>query len=54
MLRLHGESMEPKLPAGNLILVDRSRTWRQGGTIFVAQAGGEMVVKRTVNGRDGS
>ena len=36
--------MEPALPEGSAILVDRAR--RRAGGIFVVRAGDDMVVKR--------
>ena len=41
-----GESMEPTLPAGCSILVDRSRRRRRAGAIFVIETGDGLIVKR--------
>ena len=41
-----GESMEPTLPQGCSILVDRSRTRRYPGGIFVVRTADGLVVKR--------
>ena len=53
VLRVEGESMEPTLPAGCSILIDRSWTRRRDGQIFVLRTAEGMVVKRTVRGNDG-
>ena len=53
VLRVQGEAMEPTLPAGSSILVDRSRTRRREGQIFVLRTAEGMVVRRTVSGVDG-
>ncbi len=53
VLRVQGEAMEPTLPAGSSILVDRSRTRRRDGEIFVLRTAEGMVVRRTVRGDDG-
>ena len=53
MLRVQGESMEPTVPAGSSILVDRSRTRRRDGEIFALRTAEGMVVKRAVKGADG-
>ena len=41
-----GESMEPTLPDGCVILVDRNRTKRYRGHIFVVRTEDGLVVKR--------
>lgn len=46
MISVRGESMEPTLPAGFKILVDRERTRRRAGRIFVVNTAEGMVVKR--------
>ena len=46
VISVRGESMEPTLPAGAKILVDRDRTRRRAGRIFVITTGEGMVVKR--------
>ena len=53
VLRVQGESMEPTIPAGNSILVDRSRTRRRDGQIFVLRTAEGLVVKRAAKGEDG-
>ena len=52
VISVRGESMEPTLPAGSKILVDRDRTRRRAGRIFVVTTGEGLVVKRLErNGR---
>ena len=46
VISVRGESMEPTLPAGTKILVDRDRTRRRAGRIFVVSTGEGLVVKR--------
>ena len=46
VISVRGESMEPTLPAGSKILVDRDRTRRRSGRIFVVTTGEGLVVKR--------
>ena len=46
VISVRGESMEPTLPAGSKILVDRERTRRRAGRIFVVTTGEGLVVKR--------
>ena len=46
VISVRGESMEPTLPAGTKILVDRARTRRRAGRIFVVNTGEGLVVKR--------
>ena len=46
VISVRGESMEPTLPAGTKILVDRTRTRRRAGRIFVIATGEGLVVKR--------
>ena len=53
VLRMQGESVEPTIPAGSSILVDRSRTRRRDGQILVVRTAEGMVVKRAVKGNDG-
>ncbi len=54
VLRVRGESMEPTLPEGSSILVDRSRTRRRDRQIFVLRTADGLVVKRTAKtGDDG-
>ena len=54
VLRVQGESMAPTIAAGSSILVDRSRTRRRDGQIFVVRTAEGMVAKRTVKvGDDG-
>ena len=46
--------MEPATaPAGTSILIDRSRTRRRDGQIFVLRTAEGMVLRRTVRGEDG-
>ena len=53
VLRVHGESMEPTLPAGSTILVDLSRTRRRDGQIFVLRTAEGMMVRRALKGESG-
>ncbi len=46
VISVRGESMEPTLPDGCSILVDRSRTRRRAGGIFVIDAEDGLIVKR--------
>ena len=46
VISVRGESMEPTLPAGSRILVDRNRTRRRVGRIFVVTTEEGLVVKR--------
>ena len=46
VITVRGESMEPTLPAGAKILVDRARTRRRAGRIFVVNTAEGLVVKR--------
>ena len=46
VISVRGESMEPTLPAGSKILVDRTRTRRRAGRIFVVTTDEGLVVKR--------
>lgn len=49
-----GESMEPTLPEGCSILVDRSRRKRRSGSIFVVRTEDGLVVKRAGKDKDGN
>ena len=46
VISVRGESMEPTLPAGSKILVDRTRIRRRAGRIFVVTTEEGLVVKR--------
>ena len=46
VVKVQGESMEPSLPEGSAILVDRARRRRRVGGIFVVRTGNGVVVKR--------
>ena len=46
VLKVQGESMEPFLPEGSSILVDRARRRRRVGGVFVVRTGDGVVVKR--------
>ena len=46
IIRVRGESMEPTLPDGCSILVDRKRRRRRAGHVFVLITGDGLVVKR--------
>ena len=49
VLRVQGEAMAPTIPAGSSILVDRSRTRRRDGQIFVLRTAEGPVVKRAAS-----
>ena len=46
VVKVQGESMEPALPEGSAILVDRARRRRRIGAIFVVRTADGVVVKR--------
>ena len=46
VVKVQGESMEPALPEGTAILVDRARRRRRVGGIFVVRTADGVVVKR--------
>ncbi len=46
IIKVQGESMEPTLPAGCSVLVDRSRRERQDGCVYVLRTEDGLVVKR--------
>ena len=48
-----GESMEPTLPKGCVILLDRNRRQRREGRIFVVRTEEGLVVKRAGKGTGG-
>lgn len=50
VISVSGDSMEPTLPDGCSILVDRSSTELREGRIFVVRTGDGLVVKRAVLG----
>ena len=47
-IRVRGESMEPTLPDGSLILVDLATEHPKSNKIFVIRTGDELIVKRLV------
>ena len=49
-----GESMEPALPDGCVILIDRNRTRRRDGHIFVVRTKNGLIVKRLGKDEKGS
>ena len=53
IIRVAGESMEPTLPDGCSILVNREGTEQEDGKIFVIRTGNELIVKRTLQLRSG-
>ena len=53
MIGVRGESMEPLLPDGGSILVDRSRRRRLSGHVYVLRTDDGVVVKRLARGDDG-
>ena len=52
VISVAGESMEPTLPGGSSILVDRSRRRRRNDHIYVLRTGDGIVVKRLERGDD--
>ena len=54
VIRVVGESMEPTLPDGGSILVDRNRRRRCVGRIFVLRTEDGLIVKRLDKSRDGA
>ena len=46
IISVAGESMEPTLPDGCVILIDRNRTRRRSGQIFVVRTEDGLIVKR--------
>ena len=53
LIGVMGESMEPTLPAGAIILLDRNRRQRREGRIFVVRTEDGLVVKRAGKSDDG-
>ena len=53
MISVRGDSMEPTLPAGCKILVDRQRRRRRVGHIYVITAAEGLIVKRMGRGEGG-
>ena len=53
VISVSGESMEPNLPDGCSILVDRGRRRRRTGLVFVVQTEDGLVVKRAGKGDTG-
>ena len=53
IINVAGESMEPTLPDGCVILLDRNRTRRHAGHIFVVRTEDGLVVKRADKDEDG-
>ena len=49
IIRVRGESMEPTLPNGSLILVDLATEHPKSGRIFVIRTGNGLTVKRLSN-----
>lgn len=54
VISVAGESMEPILPDGCSILVDRSRRRRRVGSIFVIDTEDGLIVKRLGKSADGT
>lgn len=52
-VRVEGDSMEPRIHAGELLVVDRMAETRDGDVV-VARVGPEFMVKRLHTGEDGS
>ena len=53
IISAHGESMEPTLPDGCSILVDKNRRTLRGGRIYVMRTDDGLVVKRVGEDEDG-
>ena len=53
LIGVMGESMEPTLPEGAIILLDRNRRQRREGSIFVVRTEDGLVVKRVGKSDDG-
>ena len=53
IISVRGDSMEPTLPAGCKILVDRHRRWRHVGHIYVVTTPDGLIVKRMGKGDGG-
>ena len=53
IISVRGESMEPTLPAGSAILVDRGRHRRREDRVFVVRTEDGLLVKRVGKDRDG-
>ena len=53
IINVMGESMEPTLPDGCVILLDRNRTRRRRGHIFVVRTEDGLIVKRAGKDKDG-
>ena len=51
IIRVRGESMEPTLPNGSLILVDLATEHPKSGRIFVIRTGNGLTVKRLADNR---
>ena len=54
VVKVQGESMEPALPEGSAILVDRARRRRRVGGIFVVRTADGVVVKRAGKDQSGA
>ena len=53
VISVRGESMEPTLPEGCSILIDRAQLRRRVGRIFAVRAESRLLVKRAGKGNDG-
>ncbi len=53
IVEVMGNSMEPTLPDGSLILVDYQRTRRRSNRIFVVRSDDLVLIKRLVKDRHG-
>ena len=53
IINVAGESMEPTLPDGCVILLDRNRTRRRRGHIFVVRTEDGLIVKKAGKDKDG-
>ena len=54
IINVMGESMEPALPDGCVILIDRNRTRRRDGDIFVVRTEDGLIVKRAGKDKQGN
>ena len=53
VIGVHGASMEPTLPDGARILIDRTARRRRAGRLYALRTGDGLVVKRAGKGDDG-
>lgn len=53
VMRVRGASMEPTLPDGSRVLVNRAARRRRAGKLYVLRTGDGLVIKRAGQGADG-